>query len=348
MATAGIAAQGISAAIVYTAIDKISDMIVTADNAMRSNIDREINAALNSTKSRPDAALVGYREKYESARGAVSGANLDGENPEIDELPMFLENVMGSFFDDYMAKMDLLFPGMSAAGQSAETFVRTALASATGMSYSELVDGTPAETAFLMARRQAFAQEREALDTAAAAGHRFAHGQVMDALARMHGSSISAATDALVQSHAKRLEQERSEKIRLARTALDTGMNRLKKIHEQVAESFKLKLRARGMWINDQNQVVDSVNGVIALNEKFDANVTGLIRKAASRRFGLDFDAAAAADRDDFLGKIKMANANEVVDLFGNMVTTLMNQVSTKGGYNGTETDRTDWDSILA
>jgi hypothetical protein len=43
-----------------------------------------------------------------------------------------------------------------------------------------------------------------------------------------------------------------------------------------------------------------------------------------------------------------MMNANEVVDLFGNMVTTLMNQVSGKGAYNGTERDGTDWDSILA
>ena len=43
-----------------------------------------------------------------------------------------------------------------------------------------------------------------------------------------------------------------------------------------------------------------------------------------------------------------MANANEVVDLFGNAVTTLMNQVSAKGGYTGTERDITDWDSVLA
>ena len=43
-----------------------------------------------------------------------------------------------------------------------------------------------------------------------------------------------------------------------------------------------------------------------------------------------------------------MANANEVVDLFGNAVTTLMNQVSARGTYSGTERDVTDWDSILA
>ena len=59
-------------------------------------------------------------------------------------------------------------------------------------------------------------------------------------------------------------------------------------------------------------------------------------------------DEAAARDREDFLGKLKMANANEVVDLFGNAVTTLMNQVSARGTCSGTERDVTDWDSILA
>jgi hypothetical protein len=348
MTTTGIAAQGISAAIVYTAIDKISEMIDKADRAMRSSVDKEINAALSSIPSKPNATGVSYREKFVATQGALSKANLEGIDPQIASMPLFLDNVVGSFFDDYLEKLDMLFPGMGAAGAGAEAFVQSALASAIGMSYNDLVDSTPAETAFLMARRQAFAQERETLDAAAAAGHRFAHGHAMDALARMHGNSIASATEALTRAHASRLEQERTEKMRMVRALLDTSMDRTRKLHEKVAEGFKLKLRARGMWINDQNQVVDSVNGVIALNEKFNSAITGLIRKTSSRRFGLEFDALSTADRGDFLGKLRMANANEVVDMFGNMVTTLMNQVSAKGGYNGTETDRTDWDSVLA
>lgn len=347
MAT-GIAAQGISAAIVYTAIDKISEMIGTADNAMRTNIDKEINAALRSMKGRPEATKVSYRDGFNSAEGALSDANLEGEPLEISPLPLFLDNVVGSFYEDYLDKLDLLFPGMSAAGADAEAFVRIALSSAIGMSYNEFVDATPAETAFLFARRDAFAKERQMLTESALAGHRFAPGQVMDALARMHGNSVSAAAEAITRAHAQRLEQERTEKMRLVRVSLDTSMDRVKKLQQNVAEAFKLKLKARGMWINDQNQVVDSVNGVIALNEKFDASLTGLIRKIATRRFGLDFSEAEVKDRNDFLGKLKMANANEKVDLFGNMVTTLMNQVQATAGYQGTETDRTDWESILA
>jgi len=63
---------------------------------------------------------------------------------------------------------------------------------------------------------------------------------------------------------------------------------------------------------------------------------------------GLKFDEKAIKDRDEFMGKILVANANEVVDLFGNAVTTFMNQVHAKGGYSGTERDVTDWDSIMA
>lgn len=346
--TGGIGFQGINAAIVYTAINRIGEMILTADAAMSAKIDKEINGALDSMKGRPDVAGVDYRDKLNSAEGALAAANLEGPDLNLDVMPMFLDNVVGSFFDDYTDKLDILFPGLGAAGADAEEFVRRALASAIGMSYNEFVDSTPAETAFQMARRQAFAQERGILNDVAMAGHRFAPGAAMDALARLHGNSIAQATEALTRAHAQRLEQERTEKMRLVRVQLDTSMQRVKKLHDQVTEAFKLKMRARGLWINDQNQVVDSSNNVIAMNERFDSAVAGLLRKTSMRRFGLEFDETATKDRNDFIGKLKMMNANEVVDLFGNAVTTLMNQIQGKGAYDGTETDRTDWDSILA
>lgn len=349
MATSnGIAAQGISAAIVYTAIDRISEMINTAESAMAASVNTEINAALRSVSPRPDAYEVRYSPEFSSAQSALAGADLTGEDLDIAPLPLFLDGVIGSFFDDYIGKLDILFPGLGAAGADAEAFVARALSSATGMSYSELLDSTPAETAYLLAQRQVAAEERQAMQAAAQAGHRFAPGQMMEALARMRGESIKSVTEVLLRTHAQRLEQERSEKMRLARVSMDTSMDRVKRLHQQVAETVKLKLRARGMWINDQNAVVDAYNNIYAVNEQFSARVAGLMRQTATRRFGLAFDEAATRDRDDFLGKIKMANANEVVDLFGNMVTTLMNQVSAKGGYSGTERDVTDWDSILA
>lgn len=339
---------GISAAIVINGISKISEMITKADAAMQRNIDRETNAALRAIPDSPDANKVNFKEQASAVRVALSGANLGDKNPNIDRMPLFLENVIGSFFEDYIGKLDALFPGLGMAGADADAFVRAALTSAVGMSYNEVVDSTPARTAFLMAQRQTFAKEREMLDTAAGAGHRFAPGQVLEAIARARGASVASATEALTQAHAQRLEQERNEKMRLARASLDASMDRVKRLHQQVAEAFRLKLRARGMWINDQNAVVDAANNIIALNERFNSQVSELMRRTAARRFGLKFDEAAARDRDDFLGKLKMANANEVVDLFGNAVTTLMNQVQGKGAYNGLERDVTDWDSLLA
>ena len=135
--------------------------------------------------------------------------------------------------------------------------------------------------------------------------------------------------------------------MRMARALMGESMNRVRRLHQQVAEALKLQLQARGLWVNDQNAVIDAANNVYAVNAQFDAHVAELLRRTATRRFGLKFDEAAARDRDDFLGKIKIANANEVVDLFGNMVTTLMNQVSARGSYQGSERDVTDWDSIL-
>lgn len=347
-AATGIAAQGISAAIVNTAISKISTMINDADNLMVNNLDDEVNAVLRGINRRPKVLDVSYSEAYGKADGALSDANLDGASANVSPLPLFLDGVIGSFFDDYLGKMDYLFPGLSVAGADTHAFVSVALNAAVGISYNELVDSTPGETAFLKTQREVYAKEREALGAAAAAGHRFAHGHMLEAMARMRGDSISNATDAILRSHAQRVQQEREEKIRLARASIDTSMDRIKRLHQQVAENIKLKLQARGMWVNDQNAVMDAANNIYATNAQFDSRVTGLLRQVATRRFNMKLDEAAARDREDFLGKLKMANANEVVDLFGNAVTTLMNQVSARGTYSGTERDVTDWDSILA
>lgn len=342
----GVGFQGINAAIVYQAINKIGEMIVDADQAMRTSIDKEINGALSGMKAKPDAAAASYSDQYNSAKGALSGTDLSGEDPGIEPLPIFLDNVIGSFFSDYLSKLDMLFPGMRAAGADAEAFARNALASAVGMSYSEFVDQTPADTAFLMAQREAFAQEREILAASAAAGHRFAPGAAMDALARLHGNSISTAAEAMQRTYAARLAQERSEKMRMAAASLDIGMQRIKRLHQQVAEAFKLKLQARKLWVNDQNEVVDSVNNRYAMNEKFKTALTALLRKTATRRFGLEFEQMSIKDRDDFIGKLRMMNANEIVDMFGNMVTVLNNQVQSKGTYRGDERDDTNYEAL--
>ena len=348
MATAGIAKQGMSAAIVLHAIDKISDMINQAEGAMADAYGQEIVKVIADAGKNPDVVGLSYREEYNKASNSLRDATLDGESPEYPRMPLFLESVIGTFFEDYTDKLDAMFPGLGLAGADADAFAQAALASAVGMSYNELVDSTPVQTAFLTAQRDVFLEERAALDRDVAAGHRFAPGATLEAFARAHGAAVGPAAKAAEAVYARRLEQERSEKMRLARVSIDADMGRVKRLHRQVADAFRLKLQARGLWINDQNAVVDSFNNQWLMNERFDNQLSELMRRTATRRYGLKFDETATKDRTNELGLLRMANANEVVDLFGNMVTTLMNQVQGRGGYQGRESDITDWDSLLA
>ena len=341
----GTAQQGFSAALVYSAINQFTDMLNDADAKMVSAVDTEINAALKFLPSKPGTNSVAYSDPYYAVKSALRGANLNVTPLEMGTLPPLIDDAVGGFFSDYGAQMDKLFPGLGSAAADAKAFAQAALyATAT---YSEQVDSTPAETAFKLARRQAWAQERETLEAAARAGHRFAPGQVLEGLARMHAGSLATATEALQQAHARRVQEERVEKMRLARAMLGSRMELVKKLHAQTAEAFRLKMQARGLWINDQNAVVDAVNKQYVLPEKFQAHLYNLMRRTATWRFGLAFDEAATRDRDDFLGKLKMANANEVVDLFGAAVTTLMNQVQGRASYQGSERDVTDWDTLM-
>ena len=140
MATVGTAAQGISAAIVYTAINRITEMMNTADAAMVAAVGSEVNPALQSVPNRPKTSDVFYSPEYSSASSALADANLEGEDLDIAPLPLFLDGVIGSFFEDYTGKLDHLFPGLGLAGADATAFAIAALQNATGMSYDELVD----------------------------------------------------------------------------------------------------------------------------------------------------------------------------------------------------------------
>ena len=68
--TAGIAKQGMSAAIVLNAIEKISEMINRAESAMVSSIDSEIVAAIDFAATNPEVAKLSYRDPYYGVQGA--------------------------------------------------------------------------------------------------------------------------------------------------------------------------------------------------------------------------------------------------------------------------------------
>lgn len=346
--TGGIAMQGLSAAIVINAIDKIGNMINDAEGRMAAKVEPYISDLINDISSRPKVATAQYRGAYVAADNALNGATISGNAPKIGSPPQLIEAAVGTFFADYTSVVSDLFPGLLEAGTTADDFIRAALSSPIGVSYSEIVDRAQADTAFAFARQDAWAQERQMLDESAAAGHRFAPGAAHAGIARMHAQSVRGAKDAITAAHAARLQQERSDKMRLVRAELDQRMDRIKKLHQQTADAFRQKMQARALWVGDQNAVIDSANNRYALNAQFDARLQHILQAAAARRFKSTADALEIGDREIDIAKLKLANGQELVDLLGNMVTTLSNQIRASGSYGGTERDVTDWDSILA
>lgn len=344
----GIAMQGLSAAIVLNAIDKIGGMINDAEGRMYGKIEPLILQTVNDIPNQPKVAGATYRRAFNDADGALRGASIVGATPKIISPPQLIEQAVGTFFKDYSSIVTELFPGLLEAGTTADEFIRTALTGAIGVSYSELVDSAPSGTAFAFAQQEAWAQERQMLDDSAAVGHRFAPGATHAGIARMHAQSVRGAKDAIVAAHAARVQQERSDKMRLVRIELDRRMERVKKMHQQTADAFRQKLQARGLWVGDQNAVIDSVNNRYEVNAQFDARLQRILQTAASHRFKSTADALEIGDRKLDEARLKLMNGQELVDLLGNMVTTLSNQIRASGTYGGTERDVTDWDSILA
>lgn len=347
MAT-GIAFQGLSAAIVITAIEKITRMMQDAENRMNTKIGTAIEQVIDSIPKKPDEILANYPDSRALASTALTPASISGNGPSVGSVDTLIDQAVVSFFEDYTSVIDGLFPGLLQAGEDADRFVRNAFESAVGVSYSELVDSAGADTVFALARKQAHQQERDTLDAAGAAGHRFAPGFALQAIGRLHAESTQAAAEAIAAAHASRLEQERSEKIRMVQAEIGQRMDRVKKLQSQVAEAFRMKMRAHGQWVGDQNAVIDSWNSQRIMPAQFDARVGQLLREVTNRRHASVVGGYSVSDRAMDIGKLRLMNGQEIVDLLGNMVTTLQNQIRANGSYSGSERDITDWNSVLA
>lgn len=348
MATAPIGFQGLSAAIVLTAIDKIDKMVADVDSRISSKVGPSITQAIARVPRRPDEVLANYDDSRAQAAGALNSAGIAGSRPSAPSMPTLIEEAVASFFDDYTGVIDGLFPGLMEAGGDADHFVRDALQSVIGVSYSEQVDAARADTVFALARKQAHQQERDTLDLAAAAGHRFAPGVAINAIARVHAESTQGAAEAIAAAHAARLEQERAEKIRMVRAEIAQRMDRIKKLQSQVAEAFRMKMRAQGLWVSDQNSVIDAWNGKFTMTAQFEARVAQMVQEAAARRAASVVGAHRVNDRALEIGRLRVMNGQEIVDLLGNMATTLQNQIRSHGSYRGTERDATNWDAMLS
>ncbi|RYF38589.1 MAG: hypothetical protein EOO27_50555, partial [Comamonadaceae bacterium] len=333
--------QGLSAAIVLTAIEKITDMIKDAESKLESKVEPAIQNAIRGIPAQPESVKAAYGDSAGKARSALSSATITAATPTFSDVPTLVDSAVMSFYEDYTGAMEQLFPGLLAAGEQADRFIQSALQSAIGVSYSEQVDRTGADTVFALARKAAFQQERETFDVAGAAGHRFAPGTALNAITRIHAESTQQAADAIAAAHASRLDQERSDKMRLVRAEIGQRMDRIKKIQSQVADAFRMKMRASGMWVNDQNAVIDAWNNTHVMPVQFQARMADMLREVTARRHASVVGAYEVSDRAVDIGRLRLGNGQEIVDMLGNMIATLQNQIRASGSYSGTERDIT-------
>ena len=349
MATSlGTAKQGMSAAIVLQAISLIEGMITDAQELLHDKVEPAITGVINAVAQTPAQAGASYDASHAAVAQRIADIDLNAQSPQFPTLPPLIEDAVSTFFADYLGKMDELFPGLSQAGGAAQDWATHVLQAASGVTYQEDVDASKPQTVFELARLEAFAQERQVLDAAAAAGHRFAPGMAHNAMARIHAQSLRTVSEAQVAAHLDRVQEERAAKLQLVRALLAQRMDRIKQVHQQAVQAFQAKLRARGLWMGDQDAVVDAFNKRQVLGTQFQARLAQLMQLAARRLHTSTADALQAGDLSVELAKLRMSNGQEVVDMLGNMITTLNNQIRAHGSYSGSERDVTDWDALLS
>lgn len=351
MATTGTAMQGLSAAIVIQAINLISEFAYKADERMNqattSNIYDHILGMPTMPKSAQDPLSDSTKMAGDALRPATRLVADAGRDVSAALMPTAMESAVVTFFDNYLSFVDQNFPGLQSGGGAADRLAGAAFGGA-GLTHSEVVDGVAADTAFAWSQQDAYAQERALVDERAAAGHRFLPGAAFSAIARMHAAAIRPAAEAAAQAHAARAALERQARMDLARAATAHRVDRIKKVTDQALDAFMKKIRARGLQNADRESIVGTTASTVALSSDYQTRLAELALSVAERRQASMVAAGKANDRSVEIAKANYSNGQELVDLLGNMVTTLFNQVRANGSYSGSERDVTDWDSMSA
>ena len=342
-----ISKQGMSAAIVLQAINLIDGMIGDAQEMLEQKVEPAITNFIGGVPLTPAQAGADYDRSARAVHDRLGDIDLQSDTVQLPVLPPIIEEAVSTFFAGYLGKMDELFPGLSQAGQDAQDWAYAVLQGTIAATYQEDVDAAKPETVFQLARKGVWDQERKVMDAAAAAGHRFLPGAAHNVIARLHADSLQAVAQAQVASHLARVQQERAAKMQLVRSLVDQRMGRIKQIHQQAAEAFKAKMRAKGLWVEDQNAVVDAFNRQHVIGAQFRTRLTQLMQESARRLHISIEDGLRTGDLSVELAKLNVGNGQEIVDMLGNMITTLNNQIRGNGSYNGNERDVTDWDSLL-
>lgn len=167
---------GLAAQVVVTAINIIRKMAVGVEHYAEANQGTAVNEVVEKIPNLPDETQVRWGSVMSSAGAAMAKARIPAEGANLPMPAYLVENAVGTLTDKMLDAIETLFPEVAAAGAQADAALIAALKGPVGVTYTESVDRLAADTAFAFDQREAFAQERAMLDSAAAAGHRFLPG----------------------------------------------------------------------------------------------------------------------------------------------------------------------------
>lgn len=337
---------GLAAAVVMQAIELITNLATATDQYANGITAQAVDAPINALGA-PDAAGVRWSSSLTSSQNALDRALSPGDEDEIvvPGLPGdLMDAAVASLTYNMLDAFDRLFPGLDATGDAADAAARAALqAGAPGVTYVEAFDRAAADTALAFGRLEVADQQADLMAAAAAGGHRFLPGAAHGAVAKLHAGVGRAHDAAIAAAFQARLDAERRAKLALAKAAAGIRANKIRDLTGKVADLFNKKRQARALHIADQDAVIDQVTSMEKLTLAEQTRIQALVLETAKRRHDIQVKAALASDYDLQKAKLNSASGQELVDMLGNMVTQLWNQVRGSGQFSGSERDTTDW-----
>ena len=341
--TLSFPSPGLAAQVVVTAINIIRKMAVGVEHYAEANQGTAVNEVVEKIPNLPDETQVRWDSIMSNAGAAMAKARIPAEGANLPMPAYLVENAVGTLTDKMLDAIETLFPEVAAAGAQADAALIAALKGPVGVTYTESVDRLAADTAFAFDQREAFAQERAMLDSAAAAGHRFLPGASFDAIARMHAATVRQHDQAVAAAYQARVAEEQAAKLKLARAATDARIRNIREFTAKIVDLFRLKQRAHAMHIGDHNTLIEEKSTMERLTAAERNRIESVIQDTAKRRLDARVKSAQIGDGAEASAKLKLATANEMIDMLGTLSATLYNQIGGRGSWGGTESDVTDY-----
>ena len=251
-----------------------------------------------------------------------------------------------SFAADMLSTMDELFPGLRAAAQQALAKANAAIWAPTGHTHDEAAARAAVDAVHAQATYEAQKGGRAALAAAAAANHRFAPGRTMGGIAEAYGEAARTGIGAAGQMYRDTAEAEYTNRLKMARAALDARAQAISGFADAVTRAFAARAGAEAGVVRE---IISAVGGKIDTNllrYSLKAQVDGLIAQAATEFASARAAAARIGNKSATDFKIVGTPYEHYVNATGAQAATLFNQLRGNAGIRGSDVDITDYEVI--